>query len=97
MTVTARLAPEYDLAATNALLQVLREMGAEEVSRNWSVAGSQEINTLRFSLKGKPLIVEAETYIGLSVTGTRETVDAITSRVRDIAGKAKAGFPPTRE
>ncbi|WP_144037887.1 hypothetical protein [Sphingopyxis sp. KK2] len=97
MTVTALLAPEHDLATTNALLRALHEMGAEEISRNWGVAGSQEISMLRFSLGEQQLIVEAETYIGLSVTGTRETVDAITSRVRDIVGKAKAGFPLTRE
>ena len=82
MPATAIIASEHDLAATNALLRVLREMGAEEVSRNWGVVGSQEVNTLHFSLGGLPLIVEAETYVGLSITGDSEAVESIADRVR---------------
>lgn len=84
MTVTAILASEHDLAAGNALIRVLREVGAEEVSRDYAVVGSQEINTLRFTLDGFPLSVETETYVGLSVTGEPEAVETIKSRLRDI-------------
>lgn len=84
MTVTVILASEHDLAAGNALIRVLREVGAEEVSRDYAVVGSQEINTLRFTLDGFPLSVETETYVGLSVTGEPEVVETIKSRLRDI-------------
>jgi hypothetical protein len=84
MSITQILGSEHDLAVTNALLKVLRDMGAEEVSRNWGVAGSQEVNTLEFTLKGRPLTVEAETYVGLSVTGDAPTVEIIAARVGEI-------------
>jgi hypothetical protein len=86
MSVTAILGSEHDPAATNALLQVLRELGANEVSRDWGMVGSQEVNTLRFNFDGRPLIVEAETYVGLSVTGDGEAVEAIVARMREIVG-----------
>ena len=93
MPATAILAPEHDVAARNALLGVLREMGAEEISRNWGVAGSQEVSTLRFTLGGQPLTVEAETYVGLSITGDSEVVEIIAHRVRKIvATNVRNGF-----
>ncbi len=77
------LGAEHDLALTNILLEVLRELGAEEVSRNWGVAGSQEINALEYSLDGTPLTVEAETYIGLSLSGEELVIQSIVERVQD--------------
>ncbi|MDK2768731.1 MAG: hypothetical protein KYX69_13555 [Sphingomonas sp.] len=77
------LGAEHDLALTNTLLDVLRELGAEEVFRNWGVAGSQEINTLQYKLDGTPLTVEAETYIGLSLSGDELAIQSIVDRVRD--------------
>jgi hypothetical protein len=59
-------------------------MGAKEVSRHYDVVGSQEVNTLRYTLDGIPLSVETETYVGLSVTGERETVETIQMRLRAI-------------
>jgi len=84
MPATAILASEHDLAATNALQSVLREMGAEQVSRSWGVAGSQEVNTLHFTCGDEPLVVEAETYVGLSITGDSQLVELIAHRVRRV-------------
>jgi pimeloyl-[acyl-carrier protein] methyl ester esterase len=42
-----------------------------------SVAGSQYIETFRVSIEGKTLIVEAETYIGLSIRGPNEIVQRL--------------------
>lgn len=67
-------------------MRVLRDVGAQEVSRDYAVAGSQEINTLRYTLDGFPLSVQTETYVGLSVTGEREAVEKIRSRLRDVVG-----------
>jgi hypothetical protein len=50
------------------------------------VVGSQDVSTLEFRLKGQTLIVEAEIYVGLSVTGDALTVEAIAARVGEIAG-----------
>lgn len=65
-------------------MQVLRELGVEDVSRDYAVVGSQEINTLRFTLNGLPLLVESETYVGLSVTGERDAVENIQLRLRRL-------------
>ena len=86
MPVTAILASEHDLMAGNALMRILREVGAQEVSRDYAVAGSQEINTLRFTLDGSPLSVQTETYVGLSVTGERAAVETIKARLREVIG-----------
>lgn len=60
-------------------------MGAEEVSRHCDVVGSQAVNTLEFMLEGQPLIVEAETYVGLSVTGDASVVESLVTQVDEIA------------
>jgi hypothetical protein len=59
-------------------------MGAENVSRDWGVVGSQELATLKVTLNGQPLTIEAETYVGLSVTGEAQTVETIAARVDEI-------------
>jgi len=41
---------------------------------------------VHFYVGGHPLIVEAETYVGLSGTGDDEAVEAIVARVREIVG-----------
>lgn len=84
MTVTTILGPEHDPVVKNALRQVLIGMGAEEGERQWGVAGSQEVSTMRYIVGGQSLSVEAETYIGLSITGDGETVATVAARVRDI-------------
>lgn len=84
MDVTKILGSEHDIDLTNAALQALGEHGADEVSRNWAVAGSQEISRALFSLNGSPLTLEAETYVGLSLTGERSIVDAVSARVAEI-------------
>lgn len=88
MIVTRVLGPEIDPELRAALLGALRGMGAEEVARNWGVAGSQEIETVEFMLDGRPLTVEAETFVGLSVTGEAGAVEEIVAR---IAGRCLSG------
>lgn len=84
MSVTKVLGSEHDRAVTKALQRVLRDMGAENVSRDWGVVGSQELATLKVTLNGQPLTIEAETYVGLSVTGEAQTVETIAARVDEI-------------
>ena len=84
MTVKAILGSEHENAIINALRQVLRKMGAEEGERHWTVAGSQEVSTVHYILGAQPLTVEAETYIGLSITGDSEIVATIAAQVRDV-------------
>ena len=80
--ITIVLGPEWDDALRSSLLDVLRELGATEVSREWGVGGSQEIETLVVKLGDQVLSIEAETYIGLSVTGPRDLVERVQSMMR---------------
>lgn len=82
MTRTVILGPEYDSALRSALADVLRQMGAQLEHRKWGVGGSQELETLKVVLRGRQLEVEAETYIGLSLTGDEELVNEIEQMVR---------------
>ncbi|AVH45056.1 hypothetical protein [Agrobacterium tumefaciens] len=82
MTVTVILGPEYDKTLRTTVMDVMGQLGASVESRNWSVAGSQEIETVQARLAGQEIIIEAETYIGLSITGDEDMINEISERVR---------------
>lgn len=82
MTVTVILGPEYDQHLRTAVMEVMRQLGASIESRNWAVAGSQEIETVRAQLAGNAITIEAETYIGLSITGEENMINEISKRVK---------------
>lgn len=44
--------------------------------------GSQEIETLQVLLGGDLLTVEAETFVGLTLTGPKSVVDGLAQQVR---------------
>jgi hypothetical protein len=83
MTATVILGPEYDDALRAALLAVLRSMGAKFEPVEWAVAGSQEVVTRIATVSGKKLKLESETYVGLSLSGDVNMIEAIASSVRD--------------
>jgi hypothetical protein len=76
------LGDEFDEDLRKAVLDVLREMGATEKSSDRGVGGSQEVETSVFDVEGKPLVLEAETYEGLSIRGEEALVAAIEERVK---------------
>lgn len=76
------LGNEYDDKLRKRLLEVLRGMGAKSTDHWTGVGGSQELERLEVDLAGKTLIVEAETYIGLTITGDAALVDDVTRRVQ---------------
>lgn len=63
-------------------MEVLRQLGASITSRNRAIAGSQEIETVVLQLAGKEITIEAETYVGLSITGDEKVINEISERVR---------------
>lgn len=81
MTKTKILGPEFDQRLRRILVEVLRDIGAKVLDADWSVVGSQELETVKFELQGRTIEVEAETYIGLSLTGDESDVDEIAHRV----------------
>ena len=72
---------ETDDELRDKLLAVLEELGAVQKSSDRGVGGSQEIETAVFDVKGKKLIVEAETYEGLSLRGDKALVEDIQARL----------------
>ncbi len=80
-TITRVLAAEYDACARAALLDVLRELGAYVRPSLRGMAGSQQLESIEVKLDGRSLLVEAETYIGLSVTGEPDLVALVASEL----------------
>jgi hypothetical protein len=79
---TVVLGAEYDAGVREALMAVLRQMGAEVEHHERGMGGSQEVETLEVQLRGRSLVVEAETYVGLSVTGDDEIVTEVAELVK---------------
>jgi hypothetical protein len=82
------LGSEYDDALRHALLDCLASLGADLAARQWGLGGSQIIETMKISLGRDLLVVEAETYVGLSISGEARVVDRIA-----VALAAKTGKP----
>jgi hypothetical protein len=71
---------EYDEALFERLKSVLRALGYH-IDIEWSgVAGSQDISHWEISCPAGTLQIEAETYIGLSITGPVQLVAGIRER-----------------
>ncbi|MBD9390337.1 hypothetical protein IB237_24345 [Agrobacterium sp. AGB01] len=81
MTTTVVLGDEYDQQLRTAIMQVMLQLGAVLENRNWVVAGSQEVETFLWQLAGHEIAVEAETYMGLSISGDENTINDIAQRV----------------
>ncbi len=75
-TKTIMLGNEYDDALRDALRAVLLELGASWGASTWGVGGSQMVETVEVIIDGGRLLVEAETYMGLSITGEEPLVSA---------------------
>ena len=80
---TICLGDEYDDALREAVVAILQEMGAVIMGHTRGMAGSQELEVVRASIEGRTLIIEAETYTGLSVKGEQVLVEEIARRVKD--------------
>ncbi len=75
---TVVLGGEFDDALRAKLLNVLRGLGAFVVgAEGRAIAGSQELEELDVLIDGQVLHVEAETYVGLSISGPGELVRRI--------------------
>ena len=80
---TVVLGPEYDGVLIGALMDVLQRLGYVRVSHSWGVGGSQEVETAEFVAGDRHLLVENETYMGLSICGPGDLVDSISEMVAD--------------
>lgn len=87
------IGPEHDGATREALKAVLSELGVATATSSWGVAGSQELETWTVHVQGRRLTLEAETYVGLTISGDRELVQAVGARVAErlAAGSSRSG------
>ena len=79
---TLCLGDEYDARLRATLMTVLKAMGGTSNRPSYGVGGSQELESLEVSFGYDKVLVEAETYVGLTVTGAAEVVDRIAEMVR---------------
>jgi hypothetical protein len=79
---TATLGAEYDIELRKTVTNVLKALGARAGATSWGVGGSQEVSRAEFSVGGAKLVLEAETYVGFTITGPDHMVEDIADRVR---------------
>jgi hypothetical protein len=63
-------------------LDVLRDLGAQQMSKSSGFGGSQDVETLSVKIGERVVVVEAETYVGLSISGDPILVHEVALRVR---------------
>jgi hypothetical protein len=71
------LGGEHDVALRGAVLECLASIGAEMTARQFGLGGSQIIETTTLTLGRDVVVVEAETYVGLSVSGPARLVNRV--------------------
>ena len=74
--------PEWDDALLLRLGDALKALGYRVDKHEWGVGGSQELSTWNVHGDAGALRIEAETYIGLTVTGPSRLVDAVKQHFR---------------
>lgn len=76
------VAADGDARAALALREALTTLGAETVSEEWGLAGSVELTWTTLLVGGRKLIVEQESYEGITLRGPADLVERIAAMVR---------------
>lgn len=71
------LGDEYDEVLRHSLMDALAGLGASIEAHQWGLGGSQIIQTTKVLLGRDQLVVESETYVGLSLSGPARVVDRV--------------------
>lgn len=69
--------PEYDDELLGRLRQALAVLGYSVGDVSWGVAGSQEVSEWEARSAFGSLSIQAETYVGLRVTGATQLVGEV--------------------
>lgn len=90
-TTTLILGDENDDSLREVLKEVLDGLGASLLRKDWGVGGSQVVETYELAIDGERVVVEAETYVGLSISGpwslVRRVGDALLERYKQLGLK----------
>ncbi|TGK03437.1 hypothetical protein EHO58_13520 [Leptospira selangorensis] len=76
------LGPEYDQDLRKKLRDIIISLQGKMGESSWGLAGSQEIFKIDAIFPETILSVEAETYVGLSITGDAGLVDKIADLIK---------------
>ena len=79
---TILLGAEHDDRLRLILREVLKTLASTKPRHEWS----PDIETLDVDIEGRSIRVEAETYIGLSISGPADLVDRICELVKQRGG-----------
>ncbi len=79
---TINLGDEYDDILRDALRIVLLKNKAPGVDKTWGVGGSQEIDVVTVRLGDDLIKIEAETYIGITISGLKLIIERLAEEVR---------------
>lgn len=80
---TRVLGPEFDQGLRAALIDALRDLGATDADHFWGVGGSQELETLHCRVDLQSITVQAETFVGIAVTGPVYLLERIAAAVAE--------------
>ena len=81
------LGTEDDDALIAAVHEALRALGGRKVKAWWGVGGSQEVAHEKWRIGWRTVVLEGETYVGLSLTGSQR----LTARIADLADHYLSG------
>lgn len=88
--LTVVLGDEFDDSLRTALREVLVSLGVTGVASDWGVAGSQEVERVEVVIGGRSLVIGAETYVGLAISGEAELTAQVEALVKS---KLRGGDP----
>lgn len=75
---TVILGDEFDDFLREKLMDILHQLGANPVKPGERyVVGSQDLEQFDVTLNGQSLRIEAETYVGLSISGPNDLVQQV--------------------
>ncbi len=80
--LTVVLGDEYDQPLRDRLVHALGVLGAGQKSRKAGVGGSQDVEILEYNVADEMIVVESETYVGLSISGSKSLVEKIVGMVK---------------
>ena len=76
--VTVVLGDEFDESLRQRLIDVLRRTRAcQPAKSDRSTGGSQDLEELDVTIDGRGIHIEAETYVGLSISGPADLVEQV--------------------
>jgi hypothetical protein len=87
--VTVVLGPEHDQRLRRVVQEVILRLGGKLRKQDWGLGGSQEIETVEIKIGTDRLVLEAETYVGLSLRGPSQLVHRIEAMVKAEMTKAR--------